>query len=457
MLRRSASDRSVAAKQGAESTAGGRVDSLRGFAAAAVRDRSHRRRGAMSPRLLLEVTNCREEAKQGFAPDELLDGWSDIKAAAHVDVAGLMTMARYDDDPERSRPVFRELRELRDRLCRRSADPAALPEVVDGTQAGDFEVAIEEGATLVRIGSRLFEGLSRHDPTDRDRRRLAATDSGPAGCKAKRRRRNSRRPFEGRSHASSREGESKRRDSEAAGEVAGTAADAIGTRVRGNDVEEGDSRFGNRRGRVAVADCGTAANSIILPPKESRRRRISSGTSNMSIDLSLERYSSVADFELVAASRSFDVGQVAEHFIILETACEIPAGPTELFIRLEGRVIRREITLPDGADGTSTRVRISRIDADECGRGLPLSASGGVHPRRSVVLPPGSTRRLAFRLHVHRRNPPRRRASRIVAIGAGFPVKSSNWRRPGGRTFRAGDDREFRLRASFSSSVFSGL
>jgi PLP dependent protein len=74
-------------------------------------------------------------------------------------VVGLMGMAAYADDPELARPTFRELRRLRDRL-RSEWSPVNLPlEHLSMGMSGDFEVAIEEGATLVRIGSTLFEGL----------------------------------------------------------------------------------------------------------------------------------------------------------------------------------------------------------------------------------------------------------------------------------------------------------
>jgi hypothetical protein len=112
----------------------------------------------MRPRVLLEVNVAGEEAKHGFAPDDVVSGWSEVASAAHVSVAGLMTMAPSDDDPERSRPVFRRLRELRDEL--RARHPESDLPVLSMGMSGDFEVAIEEGATLVRIGSRLFEGLA---------------------------------------------------------------------------------------------------------------------------------------------------------------------------------------------------------------------------------------------------------------------------------------------------------
>lgn len=67
-----------------------------------------------------------------------------------------MTMAAYSDNPEDARPVFAELRRLRDDL--HSSTGLELPDLSMG-MSGDFEVAIEEGATLVRIGTTLFEGL----------------------------------------------------------------------------------------------------------------------------------------------------------------------------------------------------------------------------------------------------------------------------------------------------------
>ncbi len=69
-----------------------------------------------------------------------------------------MTMAPLADDPELARPTFRGLRELRDRLAARPLHGLTLPHLSMG-MSGDFEVAIEEGATLVRIGSALWENL----------------------------------------------------------------------------------------------------------------------------------------------------------------------------------------------------------------------------------------------------------------------------------------------------------
>jgi len=73
-----------------------------------------------------------------------------------VRVEGLMTMAAYSDDPTACRPSFAELRTLREQMRTRTGLP--LPHLSMG-MSNDFEVAVEEGATFVRIGSTLFEGL----------------------------------------------------------------------------------------------------------------------------------------------------------------------------------------------------------------------------------------------------------------------------------------------------------
>jgi pyridoxal phosphate enzyme (YggS family) len=115
-----------------------------------------RKRGAPVP-VLLEVNCSREESKGGFAP-EALPGLSEKLAAfTGVSIRGLMTMAAYFDDHESARPTFAELRRLRNDLATRSG--LALPHLSMG-MSGDFEVAIEEEATFVRIGTMLFEGIS---------------------------------------------------------------------------------------------------------------------------------------------------------------------------------------------------------------------------------------------------------------------------------------------------------
>lgn len=113
-------------------------------------------------RVLLEVNVSGEEAKDGFAPTELSNHWPELLNLQNVDIQGLMTMAPRVDDPESTRPFFRQLREFRDELVDHSEGRLGLPELSMG-MSGDFEIAIEEGATQVRIGSRLFGGLERAD------------------------------------------------------------------------------------------------------------------------------------------------------------------------------------------------------------------------------------------------------------------------------------------------------
>lgn len=115
----------------------------------------------LRPRVLLEVNISGETAKHGFAAEELRAEWNAVAAQSRVQIAGLMAMAPRVECPEDARPFFRQLRELRDELVEsgdRTEHPLTLPEISMG-MSGDFDIAIEEGATLLRVGSRLFEGL----------------------------------------------------------------------------------------------------------------------------------------------------------------------------------------------------------------------------------------------------------------------------------------------------------
>lgn len=109
----------------------------------------------VTPHVLLEVNMSGEEAKHGFSPDGLRTAWGEAQTFERIRIEGLMTMAARSDDPEDARPAFRGLRELRDEL----GGVDKLPHLSMG-MSGDFEIAVEEGATLVRIGSALFEGLT---------------------------------------------------------------------------------------------------------------------------------------------------------------------------------------------------------------------------------------------------------------------------------------------------------
>lgn len=97
--------------------------------------------------VLLEVNVAGEAAKFGFAPEDVGAAFERIAGLRHIDVRGLMTVAPQVEDAEDVRPVFRRLREL--------AMALRLPELSMG-MTGDFEVAVEEGATMVRIGRALF-------------------------------------------------------------------------------------------------------------------------------------------------------------------------------------------------------------------------------------------------------------------------------------------------------------
>lgn len=115
------------------------------------------------PRILLEVNVSGESSKDGFDPESLLNAWSHLGECQSLEIAGLMTMAPLSESAEVARPVFRQLRDLRDELCSKANDKILMKELSMG-MSGDFEVAIEEGATIIRIGSSLFEGLAS-DPS----------------------------------------------------------------------------------------------------------------------------------------------------------------------------------------------------------------------------------------------------------------------------------------------------
>jgi pyridoxal phosphate enzyme (YggS family) len=114
---------------------------------------------SQSVSVLLEVNASEEANKHGFAVDGFADLLSQLSAFQHVRVVGLMTMAALTADPEECHRTFRKLRELRDRLRMEFKPPHQLTQLSMG-MTNDFEIAIEEGATLVRIGTALFEGLS---------------------------------------------------------------------------------------------------------------------------------------------------------------------------------------------------------------------------------------------------------------------------------------------------------
>jgi uncharacterized pyridoxal phosphate-containing UPF0001 family protein len=100
-----------------------------------------------------------EEAKHGFEPAQVSDALKLCRSFQFVHVEGLMTMAAFEEDPEKCRPTFRALRQLWDELAWQVELPHQMKHLSMG-MTNDFEIAIEEGATLVRIGTALFEGMS---------------------------------------------------------------------------------------------------------------------------------------------------------------------------------------------------------------------------------------------------------------------------------------------------------
>jgi hypothetical protein len=108
--------------------------------------------------VLLEVNAVGEASKFGYRPEQLLADLERLNALPRLVIHGLMTVPPYVTDPERVRPVFRQLAELKRRCEDRLG--ASLPHLSMG-MSGDFEVAIEEGATMVRIGTALFGERAR--------------------------------------------------------------------------------------------------------------------------------------------------------------------------------------------------------------------------------------------------------------------------------------------------------
>lgn len=117
-------------------------------------NRQARRRNRVIP-VLLQVNVGDETSKSGVKPEALPDLFRSALPLAGLSVRGLMAVPPYDEDPEKVRPYFSMLRELLERLRANSPRPEDLTELSMG-MSGDFEAAIEEGATFVRIGTSIF-------------------------------------------------------------------------------------------------------------------------------------------------------------------------------------------------------------------------------------------------------------------------------------------------------------
>lgn len=107
------------------------------------------------PKVFFEVNIGEEESKHGFMAEELKSAWGEIVECSHIEPVGLMCIPPIVDECEDSRPYFAKLRELRDQLAK--VGPYELPELSMG-MSHDFEVAIAEGSTIVRVGTAIFGG-----------------------------------------------------------------------------------------------------------------------------------------------------------------------------------------------------------------------------------------------------------------------------------------------------------
>jgi pyridoxal phosphate enzyme (YggS family) len=116
------------------------------------------RRAAQSGRVidvLVEVNTTGEESKYGVRPEETVGFVRQLEEFRHLHVAGLMTIGPFLPDPEGSRPMFQTLRHLKDELAALHQENVT-PRHLSMGMTGDFEVAIEEGATIIRIGTAIF-------------------------------------------------------------------------------------------------------------------------------------------------------------------------------------------------------------------------------------------------------------------------------------------------------------
>jgi PLP dependent protein len=118
-------------------------------------DRLCREEGREKLAVLVQVDLGHEETKSGVDESELTHLVENLGPLNRLELTGLMTLPPFFDDPEQSRPFFRRLRQLRDELAVRGAFGGGTGELSMG-MTNDFEVAIEEGATMVRVGTAIF-------------------------------------------------------------------------------------------------------------------------------------------------------------------------------------------------------------------------------------------------------------------------------------------------------------
>jgi pyridoxal phosphate enzyme (YggS family) len=144
-----------------------RFDVVQSIDGAALLQKLDEAAGASARRLdlLVQADLAGEATKHGAREEELTEIFDAAQSTRFCRCVGLMTLPPAVDDPEAARPYFQALRQLRDRLLARGVDASMLQELSMG-MSHDFEVAIEEGATLVRVGTAIFGGRQpRQVPT----------------------------------------------------------------------------------------------------------------------------------------------------------------------------------------------------------------------------------------------------------------------------------------------------
>ena len=109
----------------------------------------------ITAKILLEVNVAKEESKFGMMPEDVEEMAGQIAALPHLQIEGLMTIAPFVDDPEKNRPVFRKLYQLSVDIKKKNIDNVNMG-VFSMGMTGDYQVAVEEGSTMIRVGTGIF-------------------------------------------------------------------------------------------------------------------------------------------------------------------------------------------------------------------------------------------------------------------------------------------------------------
>ncbi len=110
-------------------------------------------------RVFIQVNTSKENTKYGLSPEATLDFYSRIAVFPHLNIQGLMTMAPFTDNPKVIRPCFKKLRKLLTMLQEKVSSNQSEFKYLSMGMSQDFELAVEEGAHILRIGTALFEGI----------------------------------------------------------------------------------------------------------------------------------------------------------------------------------------------------------------------------------------------------------------------------------------------------------